>query len=184
MERDDQLHCPLFCEENAWHLAGRLLEAGEEAEVLLFSNPACRVLMLQQARGEEAEMGLVVWDYHVVVRAGGLVYDLDTRLPFPMPVEDYLRATFPPQAGLPEAFRAFVRRIPAAAFVARFSSDRSHMVGAVPPEAFPPWPPILPSRADAIPLQRYWDLAQALDDGSEVLPIEGYRDAVSSGRGE
>jgi len=176
MNRTEQRYTPLFCEENVWHLARRMLEAGEAAGsswVLLFSNPERQMVMLHQRRaGPE---GYVVWDYHLVLQVKDLIYDLDTNLPFPMPAFDYLHASFPDPASVPEIYRGLLRRIPAESFVERFHSDRSHMEGVIAAEDFPSWPAILPDHDASIPLRHYWDLARSLPDGSEVMSVLDYQ---------
>lgn len=187
--RDDFRYTALFCEENVWWLAHDLVAAGIPAgqlEVLLFSNPAQAVVMLEQraaARGRP-----VAWDYHVVLsaRLGGTrqVFDLDSRLPLPTPLADYLRASFPPQSNLPAGYRVSVRLIPATAFLRRFFSDRSHMLGQVPLSAFPDYPFIQPAEGvSPITLAKYRDLAVSLDDGSRVVPLAALSEAQDGHQG-
>lgn len=172
---DKHLYTPLFCEENIWQLAKRLLADGAEPAtlwVLFISNPERHVVMLRQRRA--GVQGYVVWDYHVVLQAGERIYDFDTTLPFPVNVSDYFLNSFPDQALLEEPFRAWVRRIPAQTFLERFYSDRSHMRGVVGETEFPAWPPIIPSEDEAIPLSDYWDVQKVLKDGSEVMSVSRY----------
>lgn len=94
------------------------------------------------------------WDYHVVALARDdqgviKVYDVDSTLPWGCRLdgaarrtrrrsrrEEYLRAslvhTLPSSRDAPpgpnEALRSLFRCVPAASYLARFSSDRSHMV--------------------------------------------------------
>jgi len=120
-----------YCEENVWHLAGAL---GGWAVVL--SHPSRQTPIWGQRAAEPGEP--VLWDYHVVLVAEGEVWDLDTRLAFPAPLDTYFDAAF----RLPERVRA--RVLPAAEYRAGFWSDRGHMRRGgewlAPP---PPWPPIL-----------------------------------------
>lgn len=178
-ENEELPYTPLFCEENIWQLAKRMLELGVAADslwVLLFSNPARQVVMFNQRRA--GEQGYVVWDYHVVLQAGELVYDLDTTLPLPVSAADYFRASFPSQSALAEQYRGFVRRIPAASFVENFYSDRSHMEGLIGDNGYPPWPAITPSHGQAVRLDEYWDVQLALADGSEVMSVAEYQRMV------
>ena len=59
------------------------------------------------------------------------IFDLDTRLSFPCPVEEYLQQTLRPQqtvfADGPQPAR-YCRLVQASAFLQHFSSDRSHML--------------------------------------------------------
>jgi hypothetical protein len=117
---------------------------------------------------------VMAWDYHVILATPGAgqwqVFDFDTRLPFPCPWHVYFTQTFPDQGRLPRRWRSQLRLVPADSYLARFCSDRSHMVGTVPPEAFPGYPPICPEQTDAaIPLAAYRDMDRELDDGSRVV---------------
>ncbi|MDJ0738438.1 MAG: hypothetical protein QNJ91_01900 [Gammaproteobacteria bacterium] len=167
-----------FCEENIWHLAGAGIAQGtppRELEVLYFINTSQSVLLLEQ---RAAPPGMpVVWDYHVVLRARDAqhdrIFDLDTRLAFPQATDGYLRATFPAQQALPAGLRAQVRSIPAAAYLARFRSDRSHMVGHLPASAFPDYPCLTPAPGvAAIDLADYRDPRRRLDDGSTLCHVD------------
>ena len=83
-----------------------------------------------QAAGRE-EDGLVMWDYHVILvvqdDAKSLVYDLDTRLSFPVSFETYCEATFGDESGIKEKFRRKFRVIPGGDYLTGLSSDRRHM---------------------------------------------------------
>lgn len=128
---------------------------------------------------------LMAWDYHVVfaaeVAGAPKVFDLDSRLPFPSPWRVYFDGTFPNPSGLPERWRSEVRQIPARGYLDRFYSDRQHMVGKVPPSAFPDYPPLGPKNSGmAIHLSQYRDLGKWLDDGSLVAPVEEARNGPLS----
>ena len=73
----------------------------------------------------------MLWDYHVIllVKDGhkSLVYDLDTKLPFPASFEKYCEATFGEESAITEKFRRMFRVIPGGEFLAGLSSDRRHM---------------------------------------------------------
>ena len=49
-------------------------------------------------KGDETKEGLVIWDYHVILvvkeNPDSLVFDLDTRLPYPSSFKEYSRHTF------------------------------------------------------------------------------------------
>jgi hypothetical protein len=136
-----------YCEENVWQLAAEAgLADGARDVVLVTSEARATPCWWQRATPGG---GPVIWDYHVflVVRAspGALVYDLDTRLPFPCAAERYLAETFARAMALPTPHHPRFRVVDAATYRARFWSDRSHMRTAdggwtSPP---PPWPPIL-----------------------------------------
>lgn len=183
-EREDFRYTALFCEENIWWLAHDLVARGlpvANLQVLLFSNPAQSILMLNQRAAPSGRP--IAWDYHVVLKGladnGRWVFDFDTRLPFPVGFADYLRQSFPEQSLLPDAYRATVRVIPAAAFLSRFSSDRRHMQGRVPASAFPDYPIIeAADGASPITLAAYRDMQKDVGDGSRILPLEALRAAA------
>lgn len=174
-----------FCEENIWWLAHDLVEAGRDVAdlwVLLFTNPADRTLMFNQQVAAPGRPNL--WDYHVVLLAGmaeqGWVLDLDTRLGFVTPAQDYFRHSFAPQLQLPEQYRCWVRRIPATAYLRRFHSDRSHMLGRKPPDEFPDYPIINPGAGiEPIDLSQYRDVFAQLDDGSQVKLLSDWMPALA-----
>ena len=169
-----------FCEENIWWAARDLVDAGCDAshmQVLLFTNPSASVMLCNQRAAPEGEA--TVWDYHLVLQAriaGAVqILDLDTRLDFPVSREAYVQNTFPRQAALPEYNRAWVRVIPALAYLEHFYSDRSHMQGHVPASAFPDYPVIRPrAGVKAIDLEAYRDIHRDLPDGSEVFPLAAW----------
>ena len=114
-----------------------------------------------------------MWDYHVVVAAGGMVWDLDTRLELPTEVSAYLDATFPTLSAELAHMAPRFRVVSAAEFVATFRTDRSHMKNddgdwIAPP---PPWEPV--GAAGAANQQRFVDL----DDGvaGEILDLSALR---------
>lgn len=147
-------YTPYYCEENVWHLCQRPeLEPFERRVVFVFAQSESCLLWQQQAAAPGQPVG---WDYHVflLVRDGPWqVWDLDTRLPLPVPWTTYYDATFGPTLALlaqappriaTAAWEPRFRMLPAERYVAEFASDRSHMrtpAGAwlKPP---PPWPRI------------------------------------------
>lgn len=180
-------YTPLFCEENIWWLARRQLDDGvphDELTVVFITNPAEQTLLLQQRAVPPGRP--VCWDYHVVLRrrdaTADLVFDPDTRLGSPSPTADYVAATFPSQSLIPSALRAWVRLVPATAYVARFHSDRRHMHGRITPAEFPAYPPITVADAtQRIELAAYRDLARDLGDGSRVLTARAWLEEIASG---
>jgi len=176
----DYLYTSLFCEENIWQLARRLLAEGaapDTLRVLFISNPDHQVVMLKQRRA--GEQGYVVWDYHVVLQAAEQIYDFDTTLPFPVSAIDYFLDSFPNQSALAEQYRAWVRCVPAQSFIERFYSDRSHMEGVADEVDFPNWSPITPVHEQVIPLSDYWDMTKHLSDGSTVMSVVAYLQRLS-----
>lgn len=176
--RETHRYTPYFCEENVWWLAAEMADRGvdpSDLSVLLFTNPNASIAVRHQRAAPPGAW--MAWDYHVVLSApdagGFAVYDLDSRLPFPSQQSDYLSATFSEQRRLPARWQSLVRRIPGDAYLNRFCSDRSHMLGRLPRSAFPNYPAICPGdRSSAILLAEYRDMTRELDDGSVVLPVD------------
>lgn len=173
------LYTPQFCEENIWQLARSFVAEGiavETLQVIFVSNPLRQVVLFGQRNG--AELGHVVWDYHVILRRHDAhtdrIYDFDSQLPFPSATWDYFSATFGLQAELDPTLRACLRLVPATEFLRRFCSNRAHMEGVVTTSAFPEWPAIIPAGDDTIPLEKYWDMAATLADGSRVVSVDTF----------
>jgi hypothetical protein len=133
-----------YCEENVWRLlAGPLL--GEAATWgVIVSNTSRDLVVLRQRAGRPVD-GLIHWDYHAFAVAvdpieGKIVLDLDSDLPFPCPLNRYLRDTFP--GDVQRALAPRFRVLKGGDYVAGLISDRSHMrrpdgSWIAPP---PPWP--------------------------------------------
>lgn len=144
---------PFFCEENVWHLCSDrdAVEGPVEGRRVVFvSNAPGRVTMRRQRAGAG---GLIRWDYHVVLLAGGRLWDLDSTLGFGISPALWLAESF--VAGpLAPRFRV----VEAPDYLASFASDRSHMIGAdgQPLRPFPPWPPI----GKGMTLMRFVDMVE------------------------
>jgi protein N-terminal glutamine amidohydrolase len=147
MKPNTYKYAPYYCEENIWHLCQEQDFASFERKVVFISNSS-RTCALWNQRASSAADEPVIWDYHVILlfgqKDGWQVFDLDTTLPSPSSVTDYLSATFGEVSYTPEQFCPFFRVIDAQIFVDVFSSDRSHMLTAdgnwqVAP---PTWKPI------------------------------------------
>ena len=145
MQSIDRRACdyqPFYCEENVWRLLRRNELAGQPAWAVIASSLAGRLLALRQKAGRRAD-GFVCWDYHVfaVIEEAGarLALDLDTDLPFPCPLANYVEDSFPPMRETPTQPR--FRVITATDYVAQLATDRSHMRrpdgGYIMPP--PPW---------------------------------------------
>jgi hypothetical protein len=132
---------PYWCEENAWHLCVEPA-VGQDARVVVISNPSRTVALWHQRAATDDDLP-VLWDYHVIVVGSDLVvWDLDTRLGFPVPADDYLEQTF--RRAAPPRLRPQLRVIGATDYRARFASDRRHMRDAQGGWLQPPpsWPAI------------------------------------------
>jgi hypothetical protein len=180
--KSDHRYTPLFCEENIWQLAHELVADGVDTDtlqVIFISNEQQQVVLFNQRNG--AELGYVVWDYHVVLRRydeeGDRIYDFDSLLSFPCNCRDYFAATFGLQGELSASLRARLRCIPAAAYLHSFYSDRSHMHGVVDESKFPSWPAITPGHDQAVRLEEYWEIQQPLPDGSRVYSVDEWLDS-------
>lgn len=131
---------PFYCEENVWWLCQEPRFADARSWVVVMSNRGRQCALWEQRAADPGEP--VVWDYHVVLLVERMVWDLDTRLGLPVPLPDYLRASFrtlPPEVA---AYRPLFRLVPADEFVKVFATDRSHMNDADGWRAAPPsWKP-------------------------------------------
>ncbi len=136
------LYTPYYCEENIWHLCADESVPGNEKHVIWIGslNQYCP-LWCQRASANANQP--VWWDYHVVLVAKThqwQVWDLDTTLPCPVSIEEYLQQTFRAEQSHPASFRM----MSASYYRSHFSSDRAHMRDAnnfylAPP---PQWPVI------------------------------------------
>lgn len=153
---DHHLRVPCYCEENVWRLAYRKVNQQIHADgkraryyVAFVSNPSKCVCYFHQ-RASESPSRPVFWDYHVILlehststseeeREEGkeevLVYDIDSRLPYPSPISDYLDACFPDLSDPRNAqhkeqlsrMAPRFRVVEAETFLNCFASNRSHM---------------------------------------------------------
>jgi len=146
-----RLYTANYCEENIWHLAADATVAEGSRFVVLLTSLAKSTPLWQQ-KAAPGEDNPVFWDYHVILivesRTGSVVYDFDTRLPFPCGFADYASATFDQGQRLPFNYHPRFRVMTADEYRQGFWSDRSHMKlkdGAwrSPP---PSWAPITPAK--------------------------------------
>ena len=82
-----------FCEENVWKLCDTVRcknPALVQHCFAVFISNEQKMVPIWQNRGSQAEDGMVIWDYHVVFvyksPDGPEVYDMDSTLPFPVPI--------------------------------------------------------------------------------------------------
>ena len=94
--RHNYLYTAFFCEENIWHfLNTQQLNESQEYSAVFITNAHRQVALARQSMGDEN--GVVVWDYHVIAISHSptpMVWDFDTRLPFPCPAHKWLGGTF------------------------------------------------------------------------------------------
>lgn len=103
-ENDTDLRVPCYCEENVWRLAYRIIHRKPKQErelqyhVVFVSNPAKCVPMFQQLANEDP-LDPCFWDYHVILfhtsQQETIVLDIDSHLPYKIPLKDYLENVFP-----------------------------------------------------------------------------------------
>lgn len=176
-QRQNYSYTARFCEENIWWLVRSLMHEGADIKpmyVLFFSNKEKSILVTNQRAAEAGRP--ILWDYHVVLQADiearQWIFDFDTRLAFPEDLIIYRQKTFPQQAVIPAQYRTWVRSIPAALYVTRFYSDRSHMQGLISSDKFPPYPIIQPADGEQrILLSELWDMQKQIE-GTEVKPLD------------
>ena len=119
-----------YCEENIWHLCREPMFAGLPCRVVIISNPGRCCAVWQQRAAPHRDLP-ICWDYHVVLAVFREpvweLWDMDTLLGMPAPAREWLSRSFLPlrqeYAMLAPRFRVLDR----VAYVAGFSSDRSHM---------------------------------------------------------
>lgn len=164
---------PFFCEENVWHNLQRLPVPLADRRAVFVTNTAKTVAMWAQ---RAAASDPIIWDYHVVVVAladadNAIVVDVDCTAGVVLPLERWLAASF--RAGVPDEVKPRFRVVAAADFLARFCTDRSHMMSAsgAPLQPLPPWPAPNPSLwqsdlpAGAMNLLRWINLDDDFADG-------------------
>ena len=149
MDSDNQTQLipyqPFWCEENIWQLARHPAPGPGERLVIVVTGVEAEVACWHQRAGRSRQP--LCWDYHVVlgVRTNGWsIWDLDTRLGYPVPARSWLDATFPCPEQVNPAFQPRFAVYPAAQWIDGFGSDRSHMrtaEGGWQHEP-PAWPPI------------------------------------------
>lgn len=172
----DYCYTPLFCEENIWLLTDSLHQEGyalSQIEVLILSNPNKQIVLFEQ---NAAPLGQpVLWDYHVILylntKPRALIFDFDSRLPFPCPAHQYFHSSLPQVETLPNQYFFYIRQIPAEDYLTYFYSDRRHMSEQISEQQFPPYAIIQPpADQQKILLSEYWDMEKLLPDNSTVYP--------------
>ena len=129
---DHDLRIAYYCEENAWRVVYRRIRDQPEDRfyVVFISNSIANVPMFQQRAASDPNTACC-WDYHVIVLCARessrdvVVYDIDTVLPYPLQLQEYLQQSFPYDWPFPYA--PLFRLIPAKLYIEHFASDRMHM---------------------------------------------------------
>lgn len=149
IEISDLTYTPLFCEENIWKFIEycQTNDTIKPLDVIFIINPNRTVVLFDQKSSHEKEP--VIWDYHVILAAEyeqqTVIFDFDSRRPFPDVINSYFTRTFQSWSLLPETLRPLLRIINATHFYKHFSSDRSHMLGIVSEDKFPKYDVISPA---------------------------------------
>ena len=101
--KDVELRVPCYCEENVWRLAYRKWKQQADSKkyyAVFVSNPSkCVCFFHQKASGNPLKP--VFWDYHVLLfeydatTQTTVVLDIDSYLPYPYPLSEYLDQAFP-----------------------------------------------------------------------------------------
>ncbi len=147
MKKNECRYWPYYCEENIWHLCQNPKFERQSVNVLFISNTGKHCFFSHQQAGK---YGQVIWDYHVVLMVDNQIWDLDTLLPFPCQLTEYLEKTF--SFEIETQFMPKFRAISREYYIKNLTSDRSHMKDSdgnylQPP---PPWPCISPEMGSNI----------------------------------
>jgi hypothetical protein len=118
---DQSLRVPCYCEENVWRLAYRKLQDNNKVDsrleyyVAFVSNPLQCAPMFQQ-KAEKNPSKPCYWDYHVILISYSeedasfvQVFDIDSHLPYPCSLEDYLANVFPGEVEWPMEYLPYFR---------------------------------------------------------------------------
>ncbi|RWR93768.1 protein N-terminal glutamine amidohydrolase [Cinnamomum micranthum f. kanehirae] len=131
-------YTPFYCEENVYLLCKKLCEIGVadpdgiDLFVVFISNEDKQATLWHQKASQRID-GLTVWDYHVICIQrkveGNLlrVWDLDSSLPFPSPLNQYVAQAIRPSFSLNSNFVRLFRVVHVPIFLHYFASDRRHM---------------------------------------------------------
>lgn len=174
--KQDYPYTALFCEENIWQLCHALISTGipaDELNILFLSNASKDIVIFNQQFTDPGQA--LSYDYHVILRyrpdnGEALVFDFDTRLPFPVDWNTYQQASFPNPVSLPPGLQMMIREVSADEFLRCFISDRSHMAH-LPMSEHPDYDCITASDPQcSIDLKDYWQMDKAISGTSKVYP--------------
>jgi len=171
-QKQDYIYTPYFCEENIWQLCRSFIRQGidkEQLDILFLSNHKKQIVLLNQQLGSPGEV--VVWDYHVILKYHldantSMIFDFDTRLPFPIDWQSYQLATFPDPRQLDSDYHMMIRKIPSSEYLTKFTSDRQHMGHLVISE-HPNYECIqAKDSSGSICLKDYWEMDKEIEGDS------------------
>lgn len=188
-ERD--LRVPCYCEENVWRLAYRRLNNAtadlqrEEYFVAFVSNEQkCCPFLFQRASSDPEKP--CWWDYHVILiersKIAGeesKVWDLDSHLSYPSPLQSYLSETFFrikfADDESAQRYAPLFRVVHAEIFLKTFYSDRKHMFDGnkwlSPP---PQYECIMPNDTNRLALNQKGEISNLDDYVKMKPPVVGY----------
>ncbi|KAH8937608.1 hypothetical protein BDL97_16G036700 [Sphagnum fallax] len=136
----DYLYTACYCEENVYMLCKRLCQLGlampdaSDLFVVFISNSNCKVPLWRQKSKSSLEEGFCIWDYHVICiqknlkgKGSAQVWDLDSTLPFPTSLDQYVSEALRPWAIWDAKFFRLYRVVAVPMYLQYFASDRRHM---------------------------------------------------------
>jgi len=171
---EEQMHgfdyCSAYCEENVYRLVKRLVDEGMDLETtdvnVIFISSLGKATPIWHQRASTCGSEAVYWDYHVVLQRNAEMLDLDTLLPFPVGICNYVEQALRPQMPLAPKNSQRFRVVPASIFLARFSSNRSHMSKSL--KQRPKWPFIQgPMARSHHELPAFWNVSELGESSSE-----------------
>lgn len=153
MEIED--YCPCYCEENVYLLCKRREDFRDYVVFISSPRGVAPIWKQRRCKGDTP----VFWDYHVLLVGQEGIYDLDSQLPWPSPPSLYLEQALRPLDPLTIQLNTHFRIIEGVDFLARFASDRTHMIDKdgrwqQPP---PAWP-MIQSGGESMNLFEYVDM--------------------------
>lgn len=171
-QKQDYIYTPYFCEENIWQLCRSFMSQGidkDQLDILFLSNNKKKIILLNQQLGSLSEV--VVWDYHVILKYRpdaytSMIFDFDTRLPFPVDWQNYQLSTFPDPRQLESEYHMMIRKIPSSEYLTQFTSDRQHMAH-LPTSEHPNYECIQAKDSScSICLKDYWEMDKEIEGDS------------------
>ncbi|XP_002156880.2 protein N-terminal glutamine amidohydrolase isoform X1 [Hydra vulgaris] len=172
-----------YCEENVWKLCQQIKESQgvailKEYFVVFISNKDRKIPLWMQKQGKDP-LTPVLWDYHVILTqkpkiGPPKVFDLDSVLSFPCPLDMYLAQAIRSEHNIKKEYHRKFRIIAADDFLSKFASDRSHMLKPngeyiKPPPDYPP----IRTADESMNLDEYIDMTPHFGEG-RVKDLKGF----------
>ncbi|WP_194975490.1 protein N-terminal glutamine amidohydrolase [Aquiflexum lacus] len=173
MEITSSKYTKNYCEENIWHLCQHPELAGFVKKVLFVSSTDKNCAFHFQK--DAVDGSPVWWDYHVILYVSKdnseLVFDLDSSLDQPTPLQEYLRLTFKDLDGKSESSHPKFKAIDSEDYISGFFSDRRHMKNGDGEWIFePPQWPIIADNIE-LPIEELMDFTAT--SKQPILSLEG-----------